>query len=158
MPDALSQPQSPAPWYPPPQPEKKGLSTGAIVASVVSVVVVVIVVGAVIAGAFLTGIQQASNLSEPNVAITNYHGSYTEDCGAYGTNTTACDLTATLANTGGGGFVDIGFKVNGQQARSNTYHINAHSDLPIDESFSLDGCYGSTSPTYAIVVLSERSA
>jgi hypothetical protein len=128
------------------------------VAIVVSVVVIVIVVGAVIGGAFLTGIQQASNLSQPNIAITNYHGSYTEDCGAYGTNTTAFDLTATLANTGGGGFADIGFKVNGQQVRSNTYHINAHSDLPIDERFTLDACYGSTGPTYAIVVLSERSA
>jgi hypothetical protein len=124
----------------------------------VAVVVVVIVVGAVIAGAFFAGIQQASNLSTPNVAVTDYHGTFTEDCGAYATNTTAFELTATLANTGGSGFVDMGFKVNGQQVRSNTYHINAHSDLPIDESFSLNGCFGSTSPTYAIVVLSERSA
>jgi hypothetical protein len=122
------------------------------------VVVIVIVVGAAIAGAFLTGIQQASNLSGPNVAVTNYHGSYTEDCGAYGSNTTAFDLTATLANTGGAGFVDVGFRVNSQQVRTNSYHINAHADLPIDESFTLDGCLGSTHPTYEIVVLAERSA
>src|SRR6266540_1967334 len=119
----VSQPESPQ-WYPPPPPPKQGLSTGAIIAIVVAVVVVVIVVGAVIAGAFYSGIQQASNLP-PNVVVTNAHSSYYENCGAFGTQTTRWDWSATLVNTGGSGFADVGFDVNGQQVTQNTYYVAA---------------------------------
>jgi len=154
----VSEPPSP-PYYPPPQPLKKqGLSTNAIIAIVVAVVVVVIVVGAVIAGAFLAGVQNASVLSEPNVALTDTHGYVTGHCGAYLTNTTDWDWSATLVNTGGGGFVDIGYYVNGQQVSHNTYYVNAKSQLPITQSITLNECYGSTNPTYRIAVLAERSA
>ena len=75
-----------------------------IITIVAAVVVVVIIVGAAVAFSFLTGVQQAANLSKPNVAITNTDGTYTEDCGTYGTQTTDFHLSATLVNTGGAGF------------------------------------------------------
>jgi len=153
----VSQPQSPQ-WYPPPPPPKQGLSTGAIVAIVVAVVVVVIIAGAVIAGAFFAGIQQSSNLSTPNIAVTNTQGTYSDDCGVYGTQTTTWDWSATLVNTGGNGFANIGFDVNGQQVTENTYYVGTTSQLPITHSSTLNACYGSTTPTYRIVLLSERPA
>ena len=122
-----------------------------------AVVVVVVVVGAVLAGAFFAGIQQASNLSTPNVAISNYHGSYTEDCSVYGSQTSAWDWSATLVNTGGAGFAEIGYNVNGQQVTHNTYYVSANSQLPISQSATVSACYGSTTPTYAIVLLAEHS-
>jgi len=152
----VSQPQSPQ-WYPPPPPPKQGLSTGAIIAIVVAVVVVVIVVGAVIAGAFFAGIQQASNLSTPNVVVTNAQSRYYENCGAFGSQTTRWDWSAALVNTGGRGFADIGFDVNGQQVTQNTYFVAASYQTPITQSVTLHECYGSTTPTFDIVLLSERS-
>jgi hypothetical protein len=123
----------------------------------VAVVVVVIVVGAVIAGAFFAGIQQASNLSTPNVAVTNAHSSYTENCGTFGSHTTTWDWSATLVNTGGRGFADIGFDVNGQQVTQNTYFVSANSQVPITQGLTVNSCYGSTIPNYGIVLLAERS-
>lgn len=123
-----------------------------------AVVVVVIVVGAVIAGAFFAGIQQASNLSTPNIAVTNGHSSYAEDCGAFGSDTTNWDWSATLVNTGGSGFADIGYDVNGQQVIQNTYNVGASSQVPITDSLTVSACYGSAVPTYNIVLLSERPA
>jgi|SRR5438552_9424128 len=152
----MSQPQS-SPYYPPPSPEKRGLSTGAIVAIVVAVVVVAVVVGAVIAGAFLAGVQNAAVLSKPNVAVTNTQGTYTDDCGAYGSQSTTWDWSATLVNNGGAGFANIGFDVNGQQVTQNDYYVSAMSQLPITHSATVDVCYGSTTPTYDIVLLAERS-
>jgi hypothetical protein len=124
----------------------------------VAVVVVVIVVGAVIAGAFFAGIQQASNLSTPNVVVTNTHSSYYENCGAFGTQTTRWDWSATLVNTGGSGYADIGYDVNGQQVTQNTYYVAASYQTPITQSLTVNACYGSTIPTYSIVLLAERSA
>jgi hypothetical protein len=124
----------------------------------VAVVVVVIVVGAVIAGAFFAGIQQASNLSTPNIAVTDAHSSYVEDCGAFGSHTTTWDWSATLVNTGGSGFADIGFDVNGQQVTQNTFYVSATSQHPITQGLTVNACYGSTIPSYSIVLLAERSA
>jgi hypothetical protein len=123
----------------------------------VAVVVVVIVVGAVIAGAFYAGIQQAANLP-PNVAVTNTHSDYYENCGAFGTQTTRWDWSATLVNTGGSGFADIGYDVNGQQVTQNTYYVAASYQTPITQSLTVSACYGSTIPTYNIVLLAERFA
>src|SRR5256885_4077678 len=152
----MSQPQSPS-YYPPQSPEKRGLSTGAIVAIIVAVVVVAVVVGAVVVGAFLAGVQNAAVLSKPNVAVTNTQGTYAEDCGAYGSQSTTWDWSATLVNTGGAGFANIGFDVNGQQVTQNDYYVSAMSQLPITHSSTVNECYGSTIPTYRIVLLSERS-
>jgi hypothetical protein len=122
----------------------------------VAVVVVVIVGGAFIAGAFYAGIQQASNLP-PNVAVTNTHSTSYENCGAFGTQTTRFDMSATLVNTGGSGFADVGFDVNGQQVTQNTYYVAASYQTPITDSLTVNACYGSTIPTYNIVLLAERS-
>jgi len=154
----LSQPQSPAPWYPPTPPEKKGLSTGAIVAIIVGVVVAVIVVGALVAGAYFAGVQQSANLASPNMAITNMSSTYYDNCGVLGNHTTKWYFDATLVNTGGSGYAEVGYNVNGQQVTWNTYYVPSHSELPISDSVRVSDCYGSTTPTYTIVVLSERSA
>jgi len=154
----LSQPQSP-PYYPPPlPPQKQGLSTNQIIAIIGAVVVVAIVVGAVLVGAFLAGVQQSAVLSKPNVAMTNTHAFTNVDCGVFATNTTTWYWSATLVNTGGNGFADVGYDVNGQQVTQNTYYVSATSQLPITQSASLNVCYGSTNPTYEIVLLAERSA
>jgi len=153
----MSQPQSPT-YYPSPSPKKQGLSTGAIVAIIVAIVVVVVVVGAVVAGAFLAGVQTASVLSKPSVSVTNTQGAYTPDCGAYGSQSTTWDWSATLVNNGGAGFVSIGFDVNGQQVTQDNYYVSAMSQLPITHSSTVNECYGSTIPTYGIVLLTERSA
>ena len=134
------------------------MSTGAIIAIIVAVVVVVIVIGVVVAGAFLAGVQQAAVLSKPNVTVTNTHGYTTDDCGAYGTQTTEWQWTATLVNTGGAGYADIGYDANDQQVTQNTYYIAARAELPVSQSATLSACYGSTEPTYDIVLLAERSA
>ena len=139
-------------------PQKQGLSTGAIIAIIVAVVVVVVIVGAVVAGAFLAGVQQAAVLSKPNVVVTNTHAYTTDDCGAYGTQTTEWQWTATLVNTGGAGYVEIGYDANDQQITQNTYYVSARSELPISQSATLNVCYGSTDPTYDIVLLAERPA
>jgi hypothetical protein len=124
----------------------------------VGVVVVVLVVGAVIAGALFAGVQQSSNLSTPNIAVTNTDGTYRENCGAFGDQTTTWDWSATLVNTGGGGYADIGYDVNGQQVTQNTYYVSAKSQLPITQGLTVNACYGSTIPNYSIVLLAERSA
>ena len=155
----MSQPQTPPQWYPPPQSEKKGLSSGAIIAVVVAVVVVVIIVGGVLAVVFLTGVQQAANLSaKPNIAITNEHSTYTENCGVYGSQTTTFDFSATLVNTGCAGYVDIAYDVNDVQVTANTYYVSANSQLPISDGVTVNACYGSAIPTFSMVLLSERSA
>ena len=153
----MSQPQSPS-YYPPQSPEKRGLSAGAIVAIIVAVVVVAVVVGAVVVGAFLAGVQNAAVLSKPKVSVTNTQGTYAEDCGAYGSQSTTWDWSATLVNTGGAGFANIGFDVNGQQVTQNDYYVSAMSQLPITHSSTVNVCYDSTTPTYDIVLLAERSA
>ena len=153
----MSQPQSPGPWYPPPPPEKKGLSTGAIVGIVLAVVVVVVVVGALAAYAFFSTVQQSANLSQPNIAVTDSHSSYTSDCGVFGTNTSKVYFSATLVNTGGSGFADVGYDINGQQIQYNTYYVGASSQLPVSDSVTVSACYNS-STTYSVVLLSQRPA
>src|SRR5437870_4646281 len=152
----MSQPQGPT-YYPSPSP-KRGLSTGAIVAIIVAVVVVAVVVGAVVVGAFLAGVQNVAVLSKPNVTVTNTQGTYAEDCGAYGSQSTTWDWSATLVNTGGAGFANIGFDVNGQQVTQNDYYVSAMSQLPITHSSTVNECYGSTIPMHRIVLMAERLA
>ncbi len=74
------------------------------------------------------------SLSKPNVAVTDTHGYTTDDCGVFGTQTTAWRWTATLVNTGGAGFVDIGYDANGQQVtRSVGFAI-----IRLDKFFTID--------------------
>jgi len=155
----LSEPQSPGPWYSPPPPEKKGLSTGAIIAIVVAVVVVVVVVGAIVASAFFAGVLQASNLRAlPNIELSNAQGTYREDCGTYGTQTTNFQLSATVVNTGGAGYASFAYEVNGQQNDMKTYFFPADSHSVISDSFTVHACYGSAIPVYTVTLLSERPA
>ena len=153
----MGQPQT-HPHYSPSPLEKQGLSTRAIITIVLSAVAVVAIVGALLAGSFLSRILQSSSLSTPKVAVTNPQGSITDDCGVYSISTTTWTFTATLVNTGASGIANIGYNVNGQQVASNTYSVPAGSQLPISESVTLHQCYGSTTPPYSIVLLSERSA
>ena len=127
-------------------------------AIVVAVVVVVIIVGAILATAFITGVQQASNLSRPNINVTNLYSWYSEDCGVYGTQTTTWHFSATLVNTGGAGYADIGYDVNEQQVTTNTYYVASNYQLPVSTGVTVNACYGSTTPTYNVVLLSQRPA
>jgi len=63
-----------------------------------------------------------------------------------------------VLRTGGAGYVEIGYDANDQQITQNTYYISARTELPISQSATLNVCYGSTDPTYDIVLLAERPA
>ena len=141
-------------YPPPPRPQSGGLSRSAII--VISIVVIVIVVGVVLAGDLLAGREQALAPTKPNVAIIDPQGSYTDDCGAGGSKQTKWHFKATLVNTGGTGFAEIGYDVNGQQVQQNTYYIYYKSTAFVAESATVNVCYGTTTPTYAIVLLAER--
>ena len=155
----MSQPQTPGPWYPPPPPEKKGIGTGAIVAIIVVVVVVVVIVGALAAYAFFAGIQQSANLlAQPNVTVTNAHGTYLEDCGAFGSQTTQWSFTADLVNTGGAGYAVLSYDVNGQTVTTNNYYVAANTQIPVSDGVTVHACYSTTTPTYDIILLSQRPA
>jgi ABC-type lipoprotein release transport system permease subunit len=140
---------------PPPRPERRGLSLSAIV--IVAVVVVVVLVGAALAGGFFTGSQQTVSLSKPEVTITDTHGSYVDTCGIGGSKQTKWDWSETLVNAGGTGYVDIGYNVNGQQVMQSSHYVYAKSSAFVEESHILNVRYGSTTPTFSIVVLAERS-
>jgi len=118
----------------------------------------VIVVGAVLAGGFLAGTQQAVELTKPNITVTDSHGYYTEDCGTGGSKQTIWHWAVTLVNNGATGFADIGYDVNGYQVMQTTHYVPYKAQDNVKESTTLNVCYGSTAPTYAIVVLAERSA
>ncbi len=142
-------------WSPPPAPEKpRRINTIGILAVVSVIVIIIGVVGFVLLGG-LTLFRQPSNLPKPNVLITNTHGVYSEtDCG----NTNALSnflLNATLINNGLTGYAKIGFYINELSVKNVTYLLNMGSQLPISEIFTLHSCYGTTHPTYAIVLLDE---
>ena len=116
------------------------------------------IVGALATYAFLSGVQQSSALSRPKIVITNIQSTYVDDCAAYGSQTSDVTFSATLVNTGGAGYADIGYDIGSQQVTANTYYVGASSELSISDGVTVHTCYGSTAPTYEIVLLQERPA
>ena|SRR5438552_18641833 len=147
----MSQQPPPPSYYPPAPPQKSGMSTEAKVAVIVGVIVVVIIL-ALVAGAFR---QQAA---EPNIEVTNRQGTYSRFCGSYYSNTTTWTLSATLVNTGGRGYAEIAYRLNGATVTSNSYFVNSQSSLDISYGFTLNSCQDPASSTYNIIVLSQRGA
>jgi len=118
----------------------------------------VIVIGAALAAGILGGNQQAAFLTKPDIGITDSYGSYTDGCGTAGQGKTIWHWKVTLVNTGASGFVDIGYDVNGHQVMQSTHYVPYKTSDYVRESTTLNVCYGSTTPTYSIVLLSERPA
>ena len=152
------QPPSPPPaYYPPSPPQKSGLSKDAKV---------VIIVGIVVVAVFVLGLrigtlqQQAAQqqAADPNIEVTNRQGVYSRDCGGYASNTTTWTLSATLVNTGGRGYAEIAYQLNGATVTSNNYFVNSQSSLDIRYAFSLNSCQDPAGSTYSIVVTSQRGA
>jgi hypothetical protein len=134
------------------------MSEGAKVAIIVVVIIVVIVVGGFTA-AVLPAIQRsASQLNAPNVNVTNGHAYGTENCGLLGDQTTSWSFTATLVNTGGQGYADVNFEINGAIVTSNTYFVGAQSSLPISDAVTLHVCQVPSTSNFNIVLASQRSA
>ena len=100
----------------------------------------------------------AQNLPKPNMALTNISGTYVEDCGPSGSQTTTFNMTVTVVNTGGNGIANLGYDVNGQQIASEGYYVHASSQLPIRAIFTVQACYSMQAPTYTVILLSEQAA
>jgi hypothetical protein len=135
-------------------PRWKRLST-----TLVFAVLVTLLVGSIFAYAVVV-IQARQSLPKPNMSITNVGGTYVQDCGVSGSQTTTFNMTWTVVNTGGNGLAFFGFDVNGQRVWTYDYgyYVQANSQLPIRGIFTVHACYGTLVPTYAIVLLSEQAA
>jgi hypothetical protein len=133
-------------------PRWKRLST-----TVVFAVLVCLLVGSILAYAVVQ-IQARENLPQPNMSITNVGGTYVQDCGASGSQTTTFNMTWTVVNTGGNGLAFFGFDVNGQQVYTYNYgyYVHANSQLPLSGIFIVHACYGTQVPTYTVVLVSQQ--
>ncbi len=116
-----------------------------------------LLVGSIFAYSYIQ-VLHAQNLPKPNVALTNIGGTYVEDCGPSGSQTTTFNMTVTVVNTGGNGIANLGYDVNGQQITSEGYYVPANTQLPIRAIFTVHACYGAQPPTYTVVLLSEQAA
>lgn len=146
----MSQPPPPT-YYPPPPPQKSGMRTEVKVAIIVGAIVAVIIV----AGVAASFQQQATT---PNIEVTNRQGTYSRSCGSYYSNTTTWTLSATLVNTGGRGYAEIAYQLNGATVTSNNYFVNSQSSKDISYGFTLNSCQDPAGSTYNIIVLSQRGA
>jgi hypothetical protein len=116
-----------------------------------------LLVGSIFAYSYIH-VLQAQNLPKPNVALTNIGGTYVEDCGPSGSQTTTFNMSVTVVNTGGNGIANLGYDVNGQQITSEGYYVHANTQLPIFHFVTVHACYGAQPPTYTVVLLSEQAA
>ena len=116
-----------------------------------------LLVGSIFAYSYIQ-VLHAQNLPKPNMALTNIGGTYVEDCGPSGSQTTTFNMTVTVVNTGGNGIANLGYDVNGQQITSEGYYVPANSQLPLRAIFTVQACYGAQPPTYTVVLLSEQAA
>ena len=116
-----------------------------------------LLVGSIFAYSYIQ-VLHAQNLPKPNVALTNIGGTYVEDCGPSGSQTTTFNMTVTVVNTGGNGIANLGYDVNGQQITSESYYVHPNTQLPIRAIFTVQACYGAQPPTYTVVLLSEQAA
>ncbi len=116
-----------------------------------------LLVGSIFAYSYIQ-VLHAQNLPKPNMALTNIGGTYVEDCGPSGSQTTTFNMTVTVVNTGGNGIANLGYDVNGQQITSEGYYVHANTQLPIRAIFTVQACYGTQTPTYTAVLLSEQAA
>jgi hypothetical protein len=116
-----------------------------------------LLVGSIFAYSYIQ-VLHAQNLPKPNVALTNIGGTYVEDCGPSGSQTTTFNMTVTVVNTGGFGIANLGYDVNGQQASSESYYVHENTQFPIIHIFTVQACYGAQRPTYTVVLLSEQAA
>jgi len=123
----------------------------------VFVMVAGLLVGSIFAYSYIQ-VLHAQNLPKPNVALTNIGGTYLEDCGPSGSQTTTFKMTVTVVNTGGNGIANLGYDVNGQHVASEDYYVAANSQLPIRHIFTVQACYSAQAPTYTAVLLSEQAA
>lgn len=123
----------------------------------VFVIVAGLLVGSIFASAIVT-IQARQNLPRPNMVLTNIGGTYVENCGPFGSQTTTFNITVTVVNTGGNGIANLGYDVNGQQVLSEPYYVPANTQLPIRAIFTVHTCYGTQTPTYTVLLLSEQAA
>ena len=114
-----------------------------------------LLVGSIFAYSYIQ-VLHAQNLPKPNMALTNIGGTYVEDCGPSGSQTTTFNMTVTVVNTGGNGIANLGYDVNGQQITSEGYYVHANTQLPIRAIFTVQACYGTQTPTYTVVLLSEQ--
>jgi hypothetical protein len=126
-------------------------------ATVVFAVLVSLLVGSILAYAVVQ-IQARENLPQPNMSITNVGGTYVQDCGASGSQTTTFNMTWTVVNTGGNGLAFFGFDVNGQQVYTYNYgyYVQANSQLSVSGIFTVRACYGTQVPTYTVVLVSQQ--
>ena len=133
-------------------PRWKRLSTTFVFVALVSVLV-----GSIFAYAVVV-IQARQNLPKPNVTLTNIGGTYMENCGPSGSQTTTFNMTATLVNTGGFGVATLGYIVNGQQVASAGYYVHPNTQVTYSYRVTIHACYGAQPPTYTVVLLSEQAA
>src|SRR5260370_8295278 len=103
-------------------------------------------VGSVLGYSYIQGLH-AQNLPKPNVALTNIGGTYVEDCGPSGSQTTTFNMTVTVINTGGNGIANLGYDVNGQQITSEGYYLPANSHLPIRAIFTVQTSHAAQAPS-----------
>ncbi len=126
-------------------------------ATLVFAVLVSLLVGSILAFAVVQ-IQARENLPQPSMSITNVGGTYVQDCGASGSQTTTFNMTWTVVNTGGNGLAFFGFDVNGQQVWTYNYgyYVHSNSQLSLSGIFIVHACYGTQVPTYTVVLVSQQ--
>jgi hypothetical protein len=124
-------------------------------ATVVFAFLVSLFVGSIFAYAVVQ-IQARENLPKPNIVLTNVQGSYVQDCGVSGTQTTSFNVNITLVNTGGFGIATVGYFVNGQQIWNESYYVQPNSQFSYLVTFKVHACYGGIPPAYTAILLSQQ--
>ena len=114
-----------------------------------------LLVGSIFAYSYIQ-VLHAQNLPKPNIVLTNVQGSYVQDCGVSGSQTTSFNVSITLVNTGGDGIATVGYFVNGQQIANESYLVHASSNFSYLVTLKVHACYGVVPPTYTAVILSEQ--
>ena len=114
-----------------------------------------LLVGSILAYSYIQ-VLHAQNLPKPNIVLTNVQGSYVQDCGVSGSQTTSFNVSITLVNTGGEGIATVGYFVNGQQISNESYLVHASSQFSYLVTLKVHACYGVVPPTYTAVIPSEQ--
>ncbi len=99
--------------------------------------------------------------SLPKIVVHGFGASWIQSnkCNSGNYGITNWNWSATLINTGGGGFAEVGYYISNNQATTNSYYVPAHSQIFVVESLAINSCYyvSTSLPTYNVVVLSQRA-
>ncbi len=149
----MNQPQEPAAQnYPEKSPKSSRLTRNTRSA----ILVIVVLIASIVGSFFYVE-------SQPKIAIKGFGTSWIQsdkECSSGNHEISNGNWSAILVNTGGSGFADLGFYIDGLQVTRGGFNVPAHSETVAQQSLSINGCYhiSANPPNYDVVILSQRAA